>query len=101
MPEAVKVNGFIYDIGPVNPKDPGPSWAPADLLAAFNVAKGHLSMAKRLLELTKGMNPNDHNRLLADERVDKQDQPQFADLESALPLVWDHLGIGCLHVRAF
>jgi hypothetical protein len=65
LPPAVKVNGIIYNVGPI-----GSPWGegrlPADLLAGVNVANGHVSMARRLLELTAGLDPREYKKLLED-----------------------------------
>jgi hypothetical protein len=62
LPENVQVHGTIYGVGPVNSPDRGPGWLPADLLAARNVASGHLSMARRLLDLTRGLTPEEYRK---------------------------------------
>jgi hypothetical protein len=60
LPDSVQVQGTIYAVGPVNPPDRGPGWLPGDLLAAHNVASGHLSMARRLLGLVRGLTPEQY-----------------------------------------
>jgi DNA-binding transcriptional ArsR family regulator len=49
-PDTVTVNGITYLVGERN-STTGESRLPGDLLAAANVANGHLAMAARLLEL--------------------------------------------------
>jgi hypothetical protein len=67
MPEAVKVNGITYKVGPVNSPNGGPGWLPDDLLAAFHVASAHLTMARRLLKLVAELKPHEYERLLKDK----------------------------------
>jgi hypothetical protein len=84
LPEAVKVNGTIFRVGPVN-SPPGPGWLPADLLAARNVASAHLSMGRQLLRLTAGVKPGDFKELLKDLREDFPDRrTSFRSSDTAL-----------------
>ena len=84
LPEAVMVGGTIYKTGPIN-SPPGSGYLPGDLLAACNVARTHLGMAKRLLNLTAGVNPGDFEELLKDLREDHHDgTTSFRSSEAAL-----------------
>ena len=63
LPVAVKVGGTIYGVGPLNSPS-GNGWLPADLLAGYNLAHAHISMAVRLLEMTKNLQPQEYKRLV-------------------------------------
>lgn len=67
LPQAVQISGTIYGVGPLN-SPPGDGWLPADLLAAFNLASAHVSMAKRLLGLVEGLEPGEYQRRVRDTR---------------------------------
>ncbi len=72
LPKAVKINGTIYECGPLN-SPPGSGCLPADLLAARNVARVHLSMARQLLSLTAGLSPQEYLCRVSEERMDPLD----------------------------
>jgi hypothetical protein len=53
LPPAIDIGGIVYVVG--HSPHTGPGWLPVDLAAALNLARANLSMARRLLKMTKGL----------------------------------------------
>jgi len=95
LPEAVKVDGFVFRTGPVNSPQ-GDGYLPDDLLAARNVACAHISMARKVLALTEGRKPGEFKHLLQDVR---EEQPDGSSTFSCTKIALTVAGITCQNGR--
>src|SRR5688572_16331756 len=83
LPTAVKVGGTVYGVGPLNSPS-GAGWLPADLLAGYNLANAHISMATRLLEMTKGLQPQENKRAVHETRTEPDEPSRWVTLPNEM-----------------